>query len=225
MSISGYDEAGRGPVIGPLVVAGVKISKNKEKELIKLGVKDSKQLSPGKREVMFNKIKQIADSYEIIIISPKQLNQMMDIMNLNQIEMNAMAIAINKLDSDKAFIDLPSNSKYFSLELKGRIKNQKTELIAEHKADEKYPVVSAASILAKVTRDKEIEKIKKKYNDYGDIGSGYPSDERTINFLKNYLRRNKKLPEETRTKWQTVERILEEEGFSYEKKQKTLFSF
>jgi len=73
-----------------------------------------------------------------------------------------------------------------------------------HKADAKIPVVAAASIIAKETREMEIEKIK---DEIGDFGSGYPSDKRTIKFLESFYADNGKWPKGTRKSWKTLERI------------------
>ncbi len=207
MLVMGCDEAGRGPVVGPLVVAGVVFEEGKKKVLKELGIKDSKKLSSKMRERLYDKIIGLSDDYSVVVLSAKQINQMMEIMNLNEIEMNAMVKVINALNFDKCILDLPSNSKSFVKEMEKKM--NKGGLIAEHKADDKYLEVGAASIIAKVVRDREIEKIKGKYKEYGDIGSGYPSDVRTVEFLERYYKEKGRFPEEVRLKWSTCERIKE----------------
>jgi ribonuclease HII len=185
--IAGIDEAGRGPVIGPMVVAGISISENKINQLINLGVKDSKLLSIDKRNYMFEKIKKIVDKYEIIIVTPKQIDYALNTpeLNLNKLETITMAKIINLLKADKIIIDCPSSNEVSFVEYLKTFLDYEPEIIAEHKADLKYAVASAASILAKVTRDNEIEILKQKIN--MNFGSGYPSDPLTIKFLKeNY---------------------------------------
>ena len=182
--IAGIDEAGRGPVIGPMVVAGISIKEEKIDKLINLGVKDSKLLSLQKREFLFEKIKEIVDKYEILIVTPKQIDYALNSpeLNLNKLETITMSKVINLLKADKIIIDCPSSNPIsFINEIKTFLEYE-PEIIAEHKADTKYAVASAASIIAKVTRDREIEKIKIKYNI--NFGSGYPSDPLTIKFLK-----------------------------------------
>ncbi len=185
--ILGIDEAGRGPVIGPLVIAGVSINEKDLDKLKELGVKDSKLLSPTQREGMFNKIINTAKNHKIIIIPPKEIDSALksESLNLNWLEAIKSADIINFLKPEKAIVDCPSNNiPAYTNFLKKYLKN-KTELIVEHKADFKYLVVSAASIIAKVIRDNEIKKIQQKIKE--PIGSGYPSDPVTINFLeKNY---------------------------------------
>lgn len=210
--ILGIDEAGRGPVLGPMVVAGVVIDEKDEAMLKKSGVKDSKMLSPGQRERLAVEIKKTAKQIETVIFSAKQIDELMQIMSLNDVELNAMAKIINKLSSDSVYLDLPSNGPGFMRELSAKIENKQRKIIAEHKADSKYISVGAASIIAKTTRDAIISDIQKKYSNYGDIGSGYPADERTIDFLKNHLKKEGKLPEEVRTAWATTKELLQKDG-------------
>ncbi len=212
--IIGVDEAGRGPVIGPMVI--VAYSTNL-KNLEKIGVKDSKELSKKKRENLSKKLKEIG-KYSVVIIYPEELNKLMEQKNLNEIEIEAFAKAVSKLlennEDATVYIDACStNIKKFKEEFLKKL-NKNIKIVAEHKADSKYPIVSAASILAKVIRDEIIENYKK---EYGDFGSGYPSDAKTIKFLEDYYQRYKKLPPIVRKKWKTVEKIIN--------KQKTLDNF
>lgn len=186
--VCGIDEAGRGPVIGPLVMCGLLVKEEDEKRLIKLKVKDSKLLTKKRREFLFDKIKGISYKCEIITISPTEIDSAVnnhDGLNLNKLEARKSAEIINFLKPDKVIIDAPSNNiKSYKEYLSGFLKNRKIQLILEHKADLNYPVVSAASILAKVTRDTEIEKLKNKIKI--DFGSGYMTDPKTIKFLEKH---------------------------------------
>lgn len=192
--ICGVDEAGRGPVIGPLVMCGVLIEDKDETKLKTLKVKDSKLLTAKQREFLYNKIIKIAKKYKIIIVDVNEVDNAvngLDNLNLNKLEANKTADIINHLNPDKAIIDTPSNNiKKYENYLSKLIINA-TKLILEHKADYKYPVVSAASILAKVTRDNEIKKIKNKINH--DFGSGYMSDPKTVKFLDAYFEKHKNI--------------------------------
>lgn len=186
--ICGIDEAGRGPVIGPLVIAGVLIDPKDEDRLKNIGVKDSKLLSPIQREDMFESVTKIAKKYKIIIIEPGEIDDVVlnstKKYNLNWLEADKSIEIINTLKPNKAILDCPStNTAKYAQYFKDKVPKT-VEIVAEHKADFTYPVVSAASILAKVTRDAEIEKLKKKYN--VQFGSGYPSDPRTQQFLAKY---------------------------------------
>ena len=188
MLLAGIEEAGRGPVIGPLVMCGVLVNEKDSEKLRSLGAKDSKLLTPDTRLILYDQIINMIKAFEIVIIPPEKIDQALnsETSNLNKLEGTTSAKIINKLSPDKAILDCPSNNPPAYAEfVKSHLDNKDIELIAEHKADENYPVVSAASILAKVTRDKEIDKLKKKFK--VDFGSGYPADERTQEFLKkNY---------------------------------------
>jgi ribonuclease HII len=191
MLILGIDDAGRGPVIGPMVIAGCLIDKKIEDELRKLGVKDSKELTQKRREFLSEKIKEKAETFEIVIISPNKIDEKMNNgINLNVIEALMTAEVINKINKGynkiKVVVDCPSVSiiKWQDL-LKTKIKNlSNLEISCEHKADKNHIAVSAASILAKNIREKEMSKLKKKYGD--EIGSGYTSDPNTKKFLEKY---------------------------------------
>jgi ribonuclease HII len=185
MQIAGIDEAGKGPCIGPLVVCGLAVDEKKQLDLKMLGVRDSKKLTPLRRTVLAEKIRKLAGKIEIIKIAPEEIDKAMSSpsSNLNILEAEKISEIINRLKPGQIIIDCPSpNTKQFVRDIKKKL-HIKTEIIAEHKADDNYPVVSAASIIAKVTRDNEIEKLKKEYK--VDFGSGYMSDEITQGFLKN----------------------------------------
>ncbi len=217
MIIAGIDEAGRGAVMGPLVLAGISIEEKDEKKLKRIGAKDSKLLTPKKRESLVEKIEKIAkDIFVIKTAACKIDNYRKQGINLNKFEAIKIADIVNYLKPDKVYIDSPDvNLIKFKAFLTKMIKN-KTEIILEHKADNKYYVVGAASIIAKVNRDKAIEKIKEKY---GEIGSGYSSDPRTIEWMKKWLEKNKEFPSFVRKSWVTTNGILNE------KKQKSIIHF
>ncbi|MFC1753266.1 ribonuclease HII [Thermoproteota archaeon] len=208
MKICGTDEAGRGPLIGPMVMCGVMVDDSKEKQFVELGVKDSKLLTPEQRERMFEKIKEIADDFEIIILTPADIDDALNSpdLNLNWLEAEATAKILDKLKADKAFIDCPSNNVSAYKEYLANKMKTKTELVVEHKADVNYPVAAAASILAKVTRDREIVKLKK---EYGEVGSGYPADPITQEFLKQNWNRHPKIFRRT---WASYKKIVKEQG-------------
>ena len=183
MIIAGIDEAGRGPMIGPLVIGIVCIDEKDEPRLKELGVKDSKLLSPLQRERIAEELRKFC-KYELVKLSPAQIDHAVESeeTNLNWLEADTAIGLLNKHRPAKAFIDCPSaNPKAYTDYLKAKL-NAKTELVVEHKADFKYLVVGAASILAKVARDAEIEALKKKHG--VEFGSGYPADPRTVEFTK-----------------------------------------
>ena len=209
----GVDEAGRGPVIGPMVVAGV--CANREK-LIELGVRDSKKLSPNRREFLAGEIKKIADKVSIRVVGPEEIDAMREEMTINELEVHIFAEVIENLRGEEIFVDAADvNEERFASGILSFL-SYSPKIISRHKADDIYPEVSAASIIAKVERDKIIEKIAE---EIGDFGSGYPADERTKEFLKEYYKRHGELPPHVRKSWKSAKRIVKE------KKQKSLDIF
>ena len=200
----------KGPVIGPLVVAGVNF--RDESKIMRLKVKDSKQLSPPRREFLAKKIKEIASNYEILIISAKDIDDMRKVMTLNEIEVHAFTKVIKKLKPEICYVDSADvNENRFARDILAGL-SFKPDIISKHKADDIYPVVSAASILAKTKRDEEVQKIadelEKKLN--LPLGSGYPADTITQKFLRQWVKIYGKLPPHTRHSWKTAINILKE---------------
>ena len=181
-------------------MCGLVIKGEDEKELVRLKVKDSKLLTKNNREFLFDKIKDVSKNYKLIIIQPKEIDRAVhyhDGLNLNKLEARKSAEILNELNPDKAIIDAPSNNiESYKSYLMKHVNNKKIKLILEHKADFNYPVVGAASILAKVTRDNEIEKLKKQIGI--DFGSGYMTDPKTVEFLKSNF---ENYPELFRKSW------------------------
>ncbi|MCR4335983.1 MAG: ribonuclease HII [archaeon] len=211
MLIAGIDEAGRGPCLGPLVMAVTLIEKKDEEKLIELGVKDSKELSPKERERQFGEIKKIVKEYHTSHAEPEEIDELMLRKSLNEIEAMHAAKLLNKLKTKPAVVYVDSPDTVME-EFGKRIKKYITfpvKIISEHKADSNYPIVSAASILAKVERDDAIKKLSAKF---GEVGSGYPGDALTIKFLKNYLFEHNRFPTFARKSWQTIKN-LEAEKF------------
>ena len=210
MKILGLDEAGRGPVIGPMVIAGVLVRRKNIVYLNSLGVRDSKLLSPNAREKLADSIRQIADKIMIIEISPEEIDQRFALRKtLNTLEAEYMAKLIAYLKPDRVYVDAADvKAERFTKTIKSFLPDlmKKIRITSEHKADKTYPIVSAASIIAKVRRDKIVAELKKIY---GDFGTGYPSDKRTIRFLENYVKKYRKLPGCVRKTWLTARKIYE----------------
>jgi len=199
-TILGADDAGRGPVLGPMVLAAVVINEEDSNSLKSIGVKDSKLLTSKQRDDLYQKIIEIVKSHKIIIITPQEIDNAIESenSNLNTLEATKFAELINSLKADVSIIDCPSNNiPAYTAQLE-KMLTVKTDLQCHHKADSKFLSVGAASIIAKVTRDKEIEKIQKKIKE--PIGSGYPSDPLTKEFLKNNWDKH---PEIFRHSWAT----------------------
>ncbi len=219
-NICGIDDAGRGPVIGPMVIAGIMVHEKDLHKLKGLGVKDSKLLTPNQRELIYNKLIKTFKTYKVIKISPQEVDSYVlskEGLNLNWLEADKMSEIINSLKPDEIIVDCPStNINKFSEYIHNKL-TVKTELKCEHKADTNFLIVGAASIIAKVTRDKEIELIKKKLG--VEFGSGYPSDPKTKKFLKENWN---KYQEIFRKSWSTYKEYSEGKR---SKKQKTLEDF
>jgi len=186
MLICGIDEARRGPVLGPMVMCGAFIDDKDMKKLEALKPKDSKLLTKEEREELFPKLKKVLKHFKLFVIPPAEIDKAVkggDGLNLNKLEAVKQAEILNEFLPDKAIIDCPSNNiGSYGVYLKKLLDNKKIELVLEHNA-ERYPLVAAASIIAKVTGDGEIENIKKQIG--VDFGSGYMSDPKTVDFLKN----------------------------------------
>jgi len=211
MKILGIDEAGRGPVIGPLIIAGVMVDEGEEYKID--GVKDSKLLAHKKRIELDKKIKDNSE-FLIIDVSPKEIDDFIlnKKINLNWLEAHKQAEIINELTPDIAIIDCPSpNCIAFEKYLKNLLVNKNVKLVVEHKADVKYPTCSAASIIAKVRREERMHEIQ---NKYGDTGPGYSSNTITQKFIKENWEIH---PEIFRKSWITYK------NHEKMKHQKTLF--
>ncbi|HEC77071.1 MAG TPA: ribonuclease HII [Thermoplasmatales archaeon] len=209
--ICGIDEAGRGPVIGPMVVAGIWMEERDEWKLMEAKVRDSKKLSSQRREKIAEFIKKNF-YYEIIVVNAEDIDNLRQIMSLNQLEAFIFAKIASRKYASIYYIDSASaNEEEFKKEVKKRI-DFDCEIVCEHEADDKYPVVSASSIIAKVERDRLIkniaEKIEKKIG--MPMGSGYPSDKKTVDFIKEWIKKFNELPPHTRKSWRTVRNIQNE---------------
>lgn len=199
----GIDEAGRGPVLGPLVIAGIACDDEGLRNLGSMCKRDSKRTPPDKREKL-HEILTKEYPYRIIKIAPNELDRARkDGVSLNELEGMKFGEILQFLKPNKAFLDcadvLPSNFERHVL----KTLRHECELVIEHKADERYPIVAAASIIAKVERDNEIKQLQKKY---GDLGSGYASDPKTISFLEGWYREKGELPHFARLTWKTASR-------------------
>lgn len=190
--IIGIDDAGRGPLIGSMFLAGVLLTSKQEQQLKEEGVADSKTLTDKRRFQLAGVIKDTCQAYHIEESLPKEIDHAVEKggINLNTLEAMKAATIINKLAqgtqaSIQVVVDCPSvNTNAWKAILLQYIKKpDQLEVSCEHKADANHPSVSAASILAKCAREESITKLKK---EYGDFGSGYPSDPTTKAYLLKY---------------------------------------
>jgi ribonuclease HII len=209
MKVVGIDEAGRGPIIGPMVMCGVMIEEGQEEELHALGVKDSKLLSPSTRE-RIAKVLQEKYKFFTVVISPIEIDGATGngkTKNLNWLEAEKAAVIVNSLKPDKVIIDCPSpNLKAYTAFITERLDHKENrQVVCEHKADLHYVVVGAASVIAKVARDQEIEKIRKHLG--VDFGSGYMADLKTKAFVEKYWNKH---PEVFRHSWAPYKKLVAE---------------
>ncbi len=210
MLVCGIDEAGRGPVLGPLCIGSVILDDAGRKELKDLGVRDSKKLSSARREEMEPRIKQVSIEWRIISITPNEIDFLRKRLSLNHIEASKMADIILSHDKmpPKVIVDAadPVAENYgerIRTLLKQKGCEALPEIVSEHKADDNYIEVSAASVLAKVARDRSIAELRMVH---GELGSGYPSDEVTMEYLKKLSRSGAELPSFVRKSWISVKR-------------------
>ena len=220
----GVDEAGRGCVLGPLVLASCTLDPEQEIFFKKLGVKDSKLLSKSKRIDFFNIIKEKSTEFSIILVPAEELNVLMNRYSLNEIEAIKTAEMIKnlKINPNVLILDCPdTNADKYKKRMISNFNilkyDYKFNIVSEHKADLNHISVSCASVLAKVVRDQIISELT------GLDISGYSSDPKTIKYLKEYIIKNKKIPPFARDKWETINNVMNELyqkkiGWFYEKK-------
>ncbi len=210
MLLMGIDEAGRGPVIGSMMIAGVLIDSKDEERLKRIGVKDSKMLTRKQRESMAKEIEKIAREIKLVEITAREIDTLRKTMSLNEIEARKIVELMDRFENrpDKIYIDCPDPiTDTFVARLEALTDLTGIKLVVEHKADVKYPVVSAASIIAKVARDLHVDELGKRYN--VKMGTGYPHDELAIKAIERYLEKDGKLPPFVRKSWDTAKRLVE----------------
>ena len=204
--ICGIDEAGRGSVIGPLIIAGISIKHSNIKKLERIGVRDSKALTKKKRNLLFYKILDFTEFICIYKIDCKTIDENVYQRKLNKLEGGIMSMIIKHMAADIAYVDsCDVNINRYTNYLKSNLdlKNN-THVIAMHKADRINPAVSAASIIAKVIRDREIQMLEENFQ---NIGSGYPSDKKTMYFINTWIKEYKEFPYFVRKSWRPIREI------------------
>jgi ribonuclease HII len=200
------------------VVCGVCFTESNLEYLEEIDVKDSKKLSKKKRIALSKLIKTQCVCYKELIVSTREIDQRFEKnINLNMLEINKFAQIINDLKPDIIYMDAAdTNEERFREFILEKLNYSPHKIISEHKADEKYPIVSAASIIAKDKRDVIIDNLREKYLNlgYSDLGSGYPSDKKTTQFLREWIRSEKKAPPFARKTWETTKKMLDLELYN-----------
>ncbi|MBN1167284.1 MAG: ribonuclease HII [Methanospirillaceae archaeon] len=211
--ICGIDEAGKGSVLGPMVIGAVGC--DSQDEIQRTGVRDSKVLSRKMREKVYETITGKFPSF-VVILTARDIDTRRETMTMNHIVASAHAEAILAIGADIGFVDACDvNEERYEKTLAGLV-GEGCRIIAKHRADSLFPVVSAASVVAKVTRDRIIESL---WEEWGDFGSGYPSDKKTVDFLLNYIRSHGTPPPIARISWATTRELCASCS------QKSLFDF
>ncbi len=218
MLVAGIDEAGRGCVIGPLVVAGILVKEENLPELAALGVRDSKLLSPKKRSKLVPEILRLSEKHIVVKVSPQEIDRFVEnhrrLHKLNRLESDTMAQIVTNLEPDIVYVDAADVvAKRFGREI-SEAAAYKTRIISEHKADRNYPIVSAASIIAKVERDSAVDDLR---SEFGDFGTGYLTDPRTPQFLAQWLKRHEEYPNCVRRSWKPAKLAKAEQGTEQQK--------
>lgn len=190
-------------MFGPLVIGAVYCED--EGALRELGVKDSKKLTPKSRDRLYDMIMDVAELCVTVPISAEEISERMQTQSLNMIELHGFVDAVGRMPTDTIYADCPDvNTERFSTIMSNELNGSK--VVAAHKADALYPVVSAASIIAKVTRDRMLDDLRKEFD--CEIGSGYPSDATTVKFIEKWIKDNGCAPPHTRTSWEPVKKMI-----------------
>ncbi len=200
----GSDEAGKGPVLGPMVAAAVRV----DPDVLPPAVDDSKRLTPKRREGLAAEVRVVADAVGLGVVSTDRIDAPETDMNTLTVAAHAEAVAAVARDGDPVYTDAGDvNESRFARRVARGVDERgvSVDVRAEHGADGTYPVVAAASIVAKVERDRRVEGLRA---EYGDVGSGYPSDPTTRSFLREYVREHGELPACARASWKTCDDVL-----------------
>lgn len=204
--VAGVDEAGRGPVLGPLVVAAVRA---RPEAVAELGVDDSKALSAERRKSLDRQVRSVAAEVALEVLEPAAVDEAVRSDGLNVLEAEAFAQACQAVGADVVEADACGpDADAFGRDLTRRLPDG-VDVKAAHGADETEPLVSAASILAKVERDRQVAALAEEVGT--DVGSGYPSDPGTQAFLETYVDEHGELPPGTRATWSTAEDLVRPE--------------
>jgi ribonuclease HII len=201
--ICGVDEAGKGAVLGPLVIAAVACGS--EEEAAATGARDSKTLSPARREEIYAGI---TARFRVAVrtIPPREIDAR-PAHTLNLCIARAHAAVVSDLGPDLAILDACDVDERRYGRTVARYLTRECRIHSVHGADRIHPIVGAASIVAKVLRDRAIASLAR---EHGEIGSGYPSDPVTIGWLREYLKRERVPPPFARASWATTRALMDE---------------
>ena len=208
MTRVGADEAGKGPVLGPMVAAAVRA----DPAALPDGIDDSKRVSPSRREAIAADLRASDDvAVGLGVVSTERIDDPETDMNSLTVAAQVEAVAAVAHEGDTVVVDAGDVSEErFGRRVREGVAESgvDAEVVSEHGADESHVVVGAASIVAKVERDAKVGEIAAEYDEYGDVGSGYPSDPKTREFLKRYVAETGELPACARRSWSTCADLL-----------------
>ncbi|MGB9933310.1 ribonuclease HII [Haloarcula amylolytica] len=197
----GVDEAGKGPVLGSMFAAAVRA----DPAALPDGVGDSKEIKPERRERLAGEIRESADTVGVAEIPVERIDA--DGTDMNTLTVDAQAAALSSVAREglPGTVDASdTDAARFGRRVADSV-DAEVSVTAEHGADETDPLVGAASIVAKVARDAHVTELAE---EYGDVGSGYPSDPTTRAFLADYVDRHGELPACARRSWSTCDDVL-----------------
>jgi ribonuclease HII len=205
--ILGVDEAGRGSVLGPLVVGGYLVRSDRLDELRAAGACDSKEISAHEREQVYAKLPRIGECRSVVL-TPREIDRFVAHGRLNELEARAFGALVRQLMPDVARVDAcDTDPRRFARAVR-HWAGARVPVVASHHADRDDVVVGAASIVAKVRRDRAIERLRVRLG--VEIGSGYPSDDLTVAFLREHLAHGAVRPPWVRIEWATMQRVKPE---------------
>ena len=206
--ILGLDEAGRGSVVGPLVVGAFLVELEDVDRLLEIGVDDSKALDPEERERLYAMLPSIGEC-DSIVLPPREIDLFVTRGKLNELEARTFGTLITRLGPDEVRADAcDANARRFARAVSRWARGTAARIIARHHLDEEDPIVGAASIIAKVRRDRALARLRRQLGE--ELGSGYPSDPRTILFLREHLAVELGVPAYVRASWATMQRVMPE---------------
>jgi ribonuclease HII len=204
MRVVGVDEAGRGSFVGPLVVGAFAVDDSELESIRACGARDSKELTPRGRDEVYARLRDLGDLLSISL-SPRTVDRAVRNGKLNELEADAFGTMIRRLGAEEARVDAcDTNPARFGRRVATRAGGG-VRIISRHHADTDDPLVGAASIVAKVRRDRAIARLRTTLGD--GIGSGYPSDSQTVEFVRAHLRETEEAPVWLRVSWATMGRV------------------
>jgi len=190
--------------VGPLVVGGFCVAADRLDELVALGARDSKALTPRAREHVFAGLDSVGTQANVML-SPRTIDRAVARGRLNDLEAEAFARLIREIAPDVTYVDAcDPNERRFGRRVAG-LAGGATRVVSRHHADRDFPIVGAASIVAKVRRDRALARLRERLGEA--LGSGYPSDRRTVQFVRETLSDGRAVPAWVRASWATMQRV------------------